>query len=61
MNQSSAKLNPDESKDSIAEYERIISEKLEKKRKEELKKASDTMKHKLVKTGRCPVCTLSPP
>ncbi|CAI2387632.1 unnamed protein product [Moneuplotes crassus] len=61
MNQSSAKLNPDESKDSIAEYERIISEKLEKKRKEELKKASDTMKNKLVKTGRCPVCTLSPP
>lgn len=51
----------DESKDSIEEYEKIISEKLERKRKEELKKASENMKFKLVKTGRCPICTLSPP
>lgn len=45
----------DESKDSIAEYEKIISEKLEEKRKEELRKASEHMKVKLLKTGRCPV------
>ena len=44
-----------ESKDSIAEYEKIISEKLEEKRKEELKKASEHMKVKLLKTGRCPI------
>lgn len=49
------------SKDSITEYEKIISEKLEQKRKEELKKASESMKAKLSKTGRCPVCTLAPP
>ena len=44
-----------ESKDSIAEYEKIISEKLEEKRKEELKKASEHMKARLLKTGRCPI------
>lgn len=50
-----------QNKDSIAEYENIISDKLEKKRKEELQRASENMKIKLVKTGRCPICTLSPP
>ena len=49
--------NDDEEKDkdSITEYEKIISEKLEQKRKEELKKASEHMKSKLIKTGRCPI------
>lgn len=51
----------DKDKDSITEYEKIISEKLEQKRKEELKKASEHMKSKLIKTGRCPICTLAPP
>lgn len=51
----------DNSTDSIAEYERIISEKLEQKRKDELKKASENMKVKLAKNGRCPICTLAPP
>jgi len=44
-----------DSKDSIEEYEKIISEKLEQKRKEELKKAAENMKHKLLRTGRCPI------
>ena len=61
LNQTQNEGEDDDSKDSIAEYEKIISEKLEEKRKEELKKASDHMKLKLVKTGRCPICTLAPP
>lgn len=48
-------------KDDIAKYEQMISEKLEQKRKDELKKASESMKVKLVRTGRCPICTLAPP
>lgn len=50
--QQQEEFDDNESKDSIAEYEKIISEKLEEKRKEELKRASDNMKLKLLKNGR---------
>lgn len=43
------------------DYEKRMLEKLEAKRKDDLQKASQKMKSRLVNIGRCPICTLVPP
>lgn len=49
------------SEEDYEEFENNIAKKLEEKRKQDLLAATEKMKYKLLKTGRCPYCTLCPP